>query len=311
MPNPDKPSAFEKALLELRQQPRSAYPNVSIRWLVGGIALTILGAAICGWLALCLLFWQGNWQLLYHPTAQIGRTPASLGIPFEPVKFAATETGVNQLTGWWLPSDSPAARTILYFHGADGNLSDSLDTLAALHRQHLAVFAVDYRGYGQSQPAVPHPTEKQLRQDAEWSLTWLTLTRNIPARQIVVAGTGLGATVAAQLAADHAELAGVILDQPVEAPMDVIFNDPRSRLLPARWLVHDRFDLIQPATALRIPILWLLAQSSLQPRAYAVVSAQKAAAWLIPPTTADPHFTETLRRWLDDLPGVTVGSGPN
>src|SRR5271155_2787317 len=82
----------------------TAFPNVSLRWLLAAVAVTILGGLALAWLTLCLLYWQGNWQLLYHPKADITSTPASAGLPFESINFAATETGVTQLTGWWIPS---------------------------------------------------------------------------------------------------------------------------------------------------------------------------------------------------------------
>ena len=307
------PSAFDKAFNDLRQNP-AAYPNISPRWLAGAAAVAILAALACAWLTLCLLFWQGSWQLLYHPVTAITRTPASDGIAYEPIQFAVTETGKTQLTGWWIP-DPDGKLSILLLHGADGNLSDTVDTIAALHRQHLNIFAIDYRGYGQSAPA--KPSEKQLRQDAEWALSWLTITRNIPAQTILVCGTGLGANLAAELAAEpasiHGRLAGIILDQPSDQIMAPVFDDPRSHLVPAHWLVQDRYDLFAYTVALDIPSLWLLPQtksgsasptSSINAASGANTHAhgQKTAAWLKPPIAADPHFAEILRRWLDDLP---------
>lgn len=309
---PASPSAFEKAMHDLRQ-PASAFPNVSLRWLLSAIGVVLLGAVVCAWLALCLLYWQGSWQLLYHPKPAMTRSPASVGLPFETIHFAATETGTTQLTGWWLPADN-ARFTALYLHGSDGNLSDTVDTLAALHRNGLAVFAIDYRGYGQStvKDAPLRPSEKQLRQDAEWALTWLTLTRGVSAKSIVICGSGLGANLAAEVAADHGELAGLILDQPLQNPMAAVFNDPRSHLVPASQMVKDRYDLNAAAQTLRIPSLWLLIEpghqsiqpqtaSSVPPEAYAKVQSRKQSVWLTEPIASDPHFVEILRRWLDDL----------
>jgi pimeloyl-ACP methyl ester carboxylesterase len=298
---------------DMQHQPPTAFPNVSPLWLLKAAAAAFLAALALAWLALCLLYWQGNWQLLYHPKSEITRTPASAGLAFEAINFAATETGVTQLTGWWIPAPN-ATRTILYLHGADGNLSDTVDALAALHAQNLSIFAIDYRGYGKSLPIqAGHPNEKQLRQDAEWALTWLTLTRNIPAKSIVVYGSGLGANLAAELAADHSELAGVILDYPSEDPLAPIFNDPRSQLVPAHSLVKDRYDLTAAARSLRIPSLWLLPQAkdtSLDKSklwitpvgpAYGFVPGPKMVVWIAQPAIADAHFAETIHRWLDDL----------
>ena len=303
---PSATEAFHKGMHDLRHSP-GAFPNVSARWLLGAAGIALIGAVVCAWLTLCLLYWQGSWQLLYHPRAAIDRTPASAGLAFEPVRFAVTETGVTQLAGWWLPS--PDSRfTVLYLHGADGNLGDSVDALAALHHAGVAVLAFDYRGYGQSQPG--RPGEKQLRHDAEWALAWLTLIRHIPARSILLYGTGLGANLAAELAADHGELAGIVLDQPLQNALVPVFSDPRSGLVPAHWLVKDRYDLPVAARQLKIPSLWLLSRpdrnqedlgSDVYQDAYRAAQTRKAAAWLKSPVTADPNFEETLQRWMDDL----------
>jgi len=309
---PAKVSPFEKALLEMRNQPASAFPNVSPRWLLGAAGVVLVAALVLAWLALCLLYWQGSWQLLYHPGTTISRTPDSVGIPFHKVPFAATETGQTQLTGWWIPQglslQGPSRFTVLYLHGADGNLSDAVDTMAALHQQGLPIFAVDYRGYGQSQALLAHghPNEKQLRQDVEWSLTWLTVTRQVPPANILVFGSGLGASLAAELAADHNELAGVILDQPQQSPMETVFDDSRSRLVPAHCLVTDRYDLNAATSRLQIPSLWMMnnpaaPQLPETPQGYSIARARKSIAWLGLPASKDPKFADTLRRWMDDL----------
>ena len=151
-------------------------PTVSARWLLSAIAIVIPAAAFCAWAVLCLLFWQGGWQLLYHPTSTITRTPGNLGLPFDPVRSAPTDTGAPQLQGWWIPS--PTARYIvLFLHGQDGNLSDTLDDLSRLHAANVNILAFDYRGYGQS--FFVHPSEARMRQDTESALSYLTATRHI------------------------------------------------------------------------------------------------------------------------------------
>jgi hypothetical protein len=302
-PHPQPPSAFEKAFHEMRHQ-RGAFPNISASWLLKAFAFTLVAIAGLTWLVLCLVYWQGSWQLLYHPKTAIIRTPASAGLAYEAVHFAVTETGSTQLTGWWIPANA-SRFTVLYLHGADGNLSDTVDTLAALHNAGLTVFAIDYRGYGQSLPA--RPSEKHLRQDAESALTWLTGMCKIPAKNIVVFGSSLGANLAAELAASHTELAGLILDQPIQNPVNTVFADPRSRLVPAHWLVQDRYDPAAAAASLQTPSLWLLAKPdpahpTQLPANYRAVPGKKSSAWMESPASADAHFAETMHRWLDDLP---------
>ena len=83
-----------------RPQTAGAPPTVSGRWLVTAASTAVLAAGVCAWLTLCLLFWQGSWQLLYHPTSAVTRTTASLGLAFDPVAFATTNAGEPRLKGW-------------------------------------------------------------------------------------------------------------------------------------------------------------------------------------------------------------------
>jgi pimeloyl-ACP methyl ester carboxylesterase len=286
----------------------AAPPTVSARWLVIAASTAIAVAAVCAWGTLCLLFWQGSWQLLYHPTSAVTRTPASLGLAFDPVGFATTEAGEPRLRGWWIPAatDAPYSRYIvLCLHGQDGNLSNTVDDLAELHAVGMNLLAFDYRGYGQSQFA--HPSEAHWREDAEWALEYLTATRHIAAGSIILDGKDLGANLALEVAAQHPELAGVILSDPVDAPMNPIFSDPRAHLVPAHLLVRDRFDANRSAASLRIPSAWFYRARASDPalkkteEAYQLVNACKEQVWFADLPAARKDYNVVLTRWLDDL----------
>lgn len=272
------------------------FPNVPARWLLSALGLMVLAAAGFVWITLCLLFWQGSWQLLYHPNSKVARTPASVGLAYDPIGFAATDTGKQRLRGWWIaaapavpgapglpgstgssgPTSAPLGPyTVLYLHGQSGNLGDSVNTLVRLHALGVNVFAFDYRGYGQSQFA--RPSERRWRQDANWALDYLIATRHVDPRTIVLEGDQLGANLALEIAATRPGLAGVVLESPVPNPMAAIFADPRARLVPARLLVQDRYNLKAAAASLHIPSLWFLpAQSSAQPPdAYRIAPSPK------------------------------------
>src|SRR5277367_1605496 len=109
---------------------------VSPIWLVKAIALTILVALLCGYLTFCLLFYQGQWQLVLHPTRTAVSPQSVAGIPYDLIHFGPDESAVPQLTGWWIPS-APGGRnantTVLFLPGSDGSLADSIPTLASLH----------------------------------------------------------------------------------------------------------------------------------------------------------------------------------
>lgn len=302
-------SDYEQALDSWRP-PSALVATISGRWLLTAVGLTIVAAAVCAWGVLCLLFWQGSWQLLYHPVAAVTRTPASVGLAYEAVEFATTESGQPRLQGWWIPA-GPTARfsryTVLYLHSQDGNVGDAVEAVAGLHTVGVNVLAFDYRGYGQSQ--FVRPSEAHWRDDAEWALQYLTGTRHVAAGAIVLGGRDLGANLALEIAAKHRELAGVIVRDPLETPMNAAFNDARARLVPAQLLVRDRFDLNAPAGALRVPSLWFYSAAPSgqmgrpeKPDAFQKVAAPKMLVWLTNSPQAEKESEESLSRWLDDLP---------
>jgi uncharacterized protein len=288
-----------------RQEPA----RVSGRWLASALALALLAAVFGAWVTFGLLFWQGSWQLLYHPAAAVTRTPAGAGLAFDAVAFAPSDAGMPRLTGWWIPAPTGSALsrfTVLLLHGQTGNLGNTVDTLGSLHSAGVNVLAFDYRGYGQSQFA--RPSEAHWREDADWALQYLTGTRHIDPGTVVLDGVGLGANLALEVAAAHPELAGVIVESPLPHAMDLVFHDARARIVPARLLVRDRYDLAAPAAALRIPVLWI--ELDLRPAAripaeapdaYQRIGARKMLVWLRSPAGASQEVVDALTRWLDGL----------
>jgi acetyl esterase/lipase len=236
-------------------------PTVSGRWLIAALALTVVAAALCSYGALCLLFYQGQWQLLFHPSRAVTTTPASAGLPFDDIHFDVTDTGVPRLDGWWIPAAPQApwsSATVLYLHGSRGSLSDCVPALAALHELGVNVFAIDYQGFGRS--AGRHPTERLLDDDSAAAWAYLTHERHIPARAIVVYGDGVGATLAALLAARFAP-AGVVLQDPNPTARRIFLDDARARILPL-FLLQKEFldpaaDLARAHSPLPVPRLFL------------------------------------------------------
>ena len=232
-------------------------PTVSARWLVAAFALTLLLAALCGYASLGLLFYQGQWQLLFHPSRAITATPATVGLPYQEIHFDVTDTGRPRLDAWWIPA-SPGARyapdTLLYLHDARGSLSDTVPALSDLHALGLNIFAIDYQGFGHS--IGRHPTERLAADDSAAAWTYLTDERHIPARSLVVYGDGAGAVFAARLSATFAP-AAVILEDPPPPARQVFASDARVRLLPL-WLLQKEF--LDPSADLahsHVPLLFL------------------------------------------------------
>jgi hypothetical protein len=286
-----------------------APPTVSARWLITALIVALAGALVCAWGTLCFLFWQGSWQLLYHPASSVSRTPASVNLPFDSIGFATSASGEPQLRGWWIPASSPSRFTAIYLHGETGNDGDTVDALARLHNLGLNVFAFDYRGYGQSQ--FVHPSETRWREDANAAIQYLTGTRHLAPGSLILVGKDLGANLALETAAAHPDLAGIVLENPLESPTTTIFNDARAHLVPAHLLVGDRWDTNSAASNVLIPSLWFYwtaernsGSDQDNPEAYAKTPARKMLVWLTNSPNEPGQFDAAMRTWLDQLSAV-------
>jgi len=268
-------------------------------WLASGLALSLLAALGCAWLTVCLLFYQGEWQLVLHPTHSIDQTPANANLPYEPVRFDASETGQPRLTAWWVPAaPSPTSQatfqstpkyaglTVLYLHDGSHSLSATVPALARLHQAGLNVFAIDYRGFGLSD-ASSHPSEVRMAEDTAAALDYLVSTRHLPAGRIIPYGAGLGASLAAGLALHHPELPAVILDNPDPDPTATAVAAHPARLIPVRLLFRERFDLALPLRTLTIPKLLIAGGPSSD-------AVRRGALQILFRRAASPSFTVTL-----------------
>jgi pimeloyl-ACP methyl ester carboxylesterase len=281
-------------------QPSSRTEDVDPRWIVKALAVVIVAAIFCGYLTLCAFFYYGQWQLVLHPTRTTSSQPPVSGITAELVHFAPDDSAVPQLTGWWIPA-APASRyattTILYLRGANGSLADSSPSLTALHNLGINIFAFDYRGYGSS--AATHPTQLNMTQDTDSAWQYLTTSRSLPPQQIIPYGVGVGTSLAAHLTSSHPVISALILEDPQSDLLEKALHDPRTNLLPARLLYHERFPLAAPLAQLHTPKL-LLSTSTPSP-AFSTASAPKLTAEFppTPPLYTQPQYLQTLTRFLD------------
>jgi pimeloyl-ACP methyl ester carboxylesterase len=267
---PTRPPHFDDPL-------RPHNPLVAHRWILGGIGLMVMASLAAVYFAIGLLFWQGQWQLIFHPSHVMSTTPASDGVPFEDVRFDATETGQTQLDGWWIPANSslPGKRAgILYVHDARGSLSNALPDLLALHALGKDVFAFDPRGFGKSEWA--KPSEGHWNQDSDAALYYLASVRHIGPRHLIVVGRGLGGTVGANLTIKHPEIQSLVMIDPQPPTLGLLEAPHWTHILPVRILARDRFN---PATALKSTSLdkLFLLPANAAPPGYITEAAPPAA----------------------------------
>jgi pimeloyl-ACP methyl ester carboxylesterase len=297
MPAPIRPTPspyFDDPL-----RPRN--PLVSHHWIFAGIGMMVLASLVAVYFAIGLLFWQGQWQLIFHPSHTVSQTPASHGVPFDDVRFDATEIGHTRLNGWWIPADSslsPRRAAILYLHDARGSLSDALPDILALHALGNDVFAFDPRGFGKSEWA--KPSEHHWNQDADAALYYLASVRHVGPSHLIVVGRALGGTVAANLTAKHPEIRSLVMIDP-QPPTLGLLKAPRwTRILPVRLLARDHFNPAPALSSRSLDKLLLLPANAPAP-AY-VVKAAAPTASMRGIVLADPETAFALQRFLAEPP---------
>jgi fermentation-respiration switch protein FrsA (DUF1100 family) len=244
-----------------------------LRKFVVGLLLAITVVYVA---ASAFLYFQQD-QIGFPVQAEYERvTPAALAIPFEDLRIPVN--GTEQIHAWWLPASSD--RVLLLFHGSDYVLEDNITLalraksglpplprlslsrqleLIPLHQLGVNILAFDYRGFGSSTPL--NLTEKTATEDARAALTYLTVQRRVPSRQIILTGWSLGTGPATEIAKEHPDVSGLILVSPYTALPDLIQFIPELwyvRPLPYRLLLHTRFDNLSKINSVHVPVLFVV-----------------------------------------------------
>ena len=160
---------------------------------------------------------------------------------------------------WWWPAADAAAPTVLYLHGARWNLTGHLFRLEQLRAFGFSVLAIDYRGFGKSDGDLPSETTVYEDAYAAWQ-RMATLQPDASKRYIY--GHSLGGAVAVDLAvrlnatsAGGAPAAhGLIIESSFTTLADIA-RSLTSELLPAQWILSQKFDALGKIAGVRMPVL--------------------------------------------------------
>ena len=289
--------------------PRNADPHgagpqiVDPGWLLRAGAIVLLFALLCGYGTFCLLFYQGQWQLMLRPVRTAARPATIGGEAVQLLRFGTDASGVPQRTAWWLPGRQDGSSqqdgnygglVLMFLPSGQGSLVDAVPTLTALEQLGLSIFAMDYRGYGES--AEGHPSEQRMRADADAAWTYLVSERGFRENRVLPYGVGVGASLAMGLAERHPAAPAVVLDAPRFDVPGQVKADPRAHLLPVSLLLHDRFALEPELAAFTRPKLILTRDAAENRKA---LRAGDPKMTVLLPKEDDAAFVATLRRFLD------------
>ena len=186
------------------------------------------------WAATAVLFLRNT----ILPRIPLWRTPETVGLPSETVRFQATDG--YHLEGWKIPVDH-SRPWILLCHGAGSNRADLLEIAAGLHAAGFNLLLFDFRGHGGSRGWTTS-FGWQERHDLKGALAWLGRQPEIPSNPYGVYGISMGASVALMVAAQDERLGAVAADGPYTT-LDASLGQHLALLYPV--LPH-------------LPFLWLL-----------------------------------------------------
>lgn len=235
----------------------SCVQHPAVRYLVAPACLLyLLGSLLAGALADALLF---------HPHAE--RYDAAVPV------ISIPTTGGDTLAVMFL--DNPAATyTILYSSGNAEDLRDITPRLTALRDLGFQVVAYDYRGTGQSTGS---PTEGKCYEDIQAVFAYVTTTRQVPTRRVILYGRSLGCGPAIHQAVRQ-PVAGLVVQSGFTSAFRLVGD---YMLLPG-----DRFDNLHAIAQVRCPVLVIHGRADIVVpfrhgvRLYNAVRAPKSALWV-------------------------------
>jgi len=219
-------------------------------------ALKIAVAVAVG-LPLALYLAQDGLIFYRQPLAEARRADVTRRFPAAGEFALQTQDG-HALRGWLVrPASESASPLVLYFGGNAEEVSWLLESIGNPVRGEtpgVAWLVVNYRGYGASEGS---PSERALVADALALYDSARALPGIDAARIYAFGRSLGSGVAVALAAQR-PLHGVVLVNPYDSLTAVARH--YYPFLPVSWMLRHRFESIERAPALAVPLLCLIAE---------------------------------------------------
>lgn len=164
------------------------------------------------------------------------------------------EVGVEpgiKLESYFFQAKNPL-RTIIFFHGSNGNLTYYTEWVKIFQRWNYNVAIVDYRGYGESSGSIKK--EQDLYDDGQAFVDYLLDREMINIKKTVFWGQGLGSSVAIELAPKY-NIEALFIESIFTGILDTIpaFSQqtiPTSRL-------RYKFENIEKLKSLSVPLFMI------------------------------------------------------
>ncbi len=191
-------------------------------------------------ITLFLFFYQR--KLLYHPSFN-SRSSFTLDHQIEEVTIPSEK----ELVAWYYKKNENY-KTIVFFHGNAGDLSNRIYKLNELSKLKLNYLIFAYRGFNGSEGK---PYEEGLYIDAESVINWLK-KNNILENNIVLYGESLGTAIAIHIAQSK-NFSGIILEAPFTSMVDL--GQKYYPFFPVKFLIKDKYESKKKLKNIKSPVL--------------------------------------------------------
>jgi len=187
-----------------------------------------------------LYFYQD--KLLYHPNVN-ARSSYELDHKVDEILIPSD----NDLIAWHY-KNKENFKTLVFFHGNAGDLSNRIYKLNELSKLKLNYLIFAYRGFNGSKGK---PSEKGLYEDAENILYWLK-SNKIFENNIIIYGESLGTAVAVHIA-QNKNFSGIILEAPFTSMIEL--GQKYYPIFPVKFLLKDKYESFKKINKIKSPVL--------------------------------------------------------
>jgi fermentation-respiration switch protein FrsA (DUF1100 family) len=123
------------------------------------------------------------------------------------------------LSGIFLKTKDTPKATVLYFHGASGNVTKYYELMKPLAENGYQVFMVDLEGYGKSSGK---PTNLNIAEDAQYFFNYMVNREEVKNTKVIIFGASMGTQVATRIARNNQDkISALILDGTISSFTDI------------------------------------------------------------------------------------------
>jgi len=268
----------------------------------GGYRAAMLRRHICILACSSLLFAacssiRGNLtkQILQPPGIWLAE-PSDFGIAAEPFDIELDSDA--SLTGWWIPHEAAAGRTVVLLHDEATNISALFPYYTFLHEAGFQVLAFDPRGFGMSQGT---PTLRAWLYDLNTVFDWLHERDDVDRDKIALFGTSWGSVAAIWAARMHRSCRAIVLEH-LPSLRDMLresTNDDGSALSAYRigvieFTLPENLEPSDNAPRTKAQALFVATEKELDRDRLSLLRTYEAYAgdkclWVLPDTGRAPH----------------------